>query len=863
MPRSHQGRRVLCDSNAPFPAQALVGPTAVSAADVLPSSPEDLGAIIHRVQSRFIRAAEAHDVFDALLPELLALTASEYGFVGEVWYDDAGAPYLKIFTLTDIAWDDATREFIERERIHGIEFRNLDSLLGAAMTSRRPVISNAPRTDARSGGLPMGHPGMRAYLGVPLFHGGAMVGQVGLANRPGGYDDALVERLEPLFAAVGAIIGAVQLERQRRRAEAALRASEERYHTTFELAHVGIAHVGPDGRMREVNPRLCEILGRPREELQQLSFGRITHPADLDANLSGMQDMLAGRRDHYVAEQRYLRPNGNVVWARIASTLLRTQSGEPDHFVTVIEDITERKRADAVLRDRDTVLHKLTQQVPGVIHQLKRTPEGRLTMPYVSAGVRAAFELEPEDVRDDARKMFARIHPDDAKPMWASTLRSFETLEPWRATYRVQLPKGGLRWHEAHSVAERLADGSVLWTGYIVDITERKHYEEVSVAAEAAQRTSIAKTEFLSRMSHELRTPLNAVLGFAQLLLGEGAEPLSDAQRAKLKHIETAGGHLLAMINDVLDLSRVESGSMLLTPDVVQVDAVAGEALARVAGLAQQCGVWLRADPPRRQPGTPALYVHADAAQLRQVLVNLLSNALKYNRSGGTAVIDWRAGPDGRSVLIGVSDTGPGLTEQQRTHLFEPFNRLGAERGKVQGTGIGLVITRRLVELMHGQISVQSELGRGSRFELQLPAAEPAGAPAEAPAAAMLRRSVLYAEDNPLNVELVREVLLLRPQYRLLVARSGTEALDVAAREVPDLLLIDMHLGDMSGLELARALDRNPALRGHPRVVLSADAVPERKQQASEAGFCAYLTKPVNVVALLGCLDEYLASSAA
>ncbi len=364
-------------------------------------------------------------------------------------------------------------------------------------------------------------------------------------------------------------------------------------------------------------------------------------------------------------------------------------------------------------------------------------------------------------------------------------------------------------------------------------------------------------------MSHELRTPLNAVLGFSQLLLGVGAEPLSDAQRAKLKHIETAGGHLLAMINDVLDLSRVESGSMLLSPDIVQVDAVVGEALAMVANLAQQTGVWLRADPPHRAPGTAALYVRADHVRLCQVLVNLLSNALKYNRSGGSAIIDWRAAADGRGVLIGVSDTGPGLSEAQRAHLFEPFNRLGAERSRVEGTGIGLVITRRLVELMQGQLSVHSELGRGSRFELQLPAAEPAPtaaaeAPGEPPA-----RSVMYAEDNPLNVELVREVLLLRPQYRLLVARSGAEALALATRELPDLLLIDMHLGDMSALDLARLLDDNPTLRSRPRVVLSADAVPERKRQARDAGFAAYLTKPVNVVALLGCLDEHLQRASA
>ena len=850
----------------PSPHRPFVRPTAVSPADESPRAFEDLGAIIARVQSRFIRSAEAHEVFDALLPELLALTASEYGFVGEVWYDEGGAPYLKIFTLTDIAWDDASRELIARGRIDGIEFRNLRSLLGAAMTTRAPVISNAPKTDARSGGLPRGHPGMQTYLGVPLFHGGTMVGQVGLANRPGGYDETLVERLEPLFTTIGAIIGAVQLERQRRRAEAALRASEARYHTTFELAHVGIAQVGPDGRMREVNARLCEILGRTREELAQLTFGRITHPDDLDANLGGMRDMLAGRRDHYVTEKRYLRPDGGVVWARIASTLQRKPNGEPDHFVTVVEDITERKRVDAVLRDRDMVLHKLTEQVPGVIHQLKRTPEGRLTMPYVSAGLRTVFELEPDEVRDDARKMFARIHPEDGKPMWAATLRSFATLEPWRATYRVQLPKGGLRWHEAHSVAERLPDGSVLWTGYIVDITERKHYEEVSVAAEAAQRANIAKTEFLSRMSHELRTPLNAVLGFSQLLLSDGAEPLSRAQRAKLKHIETAGGHLLAMINDVLDLSRVESGSMLLSPDMVQIDAVVGEALAMVAGLAQQAGVWLRADPPLRAPDAAPLYVRADHVRLRQVLVNLLSNALKYNRSGGHAVIDWRARPAGlhgadrrqrhRSRIDRAAVRAPvravqpprRRTRKDRRHRHRAGHH--APAGRVDAGPARRAQRAGPRQPLRSAVAGRRGVGRGRR-------ARPM------PRAAAPRCSVLYAEDNPLNVELLREVLLLRPQYRLLVARSGAEALEIAARELPDLLLIDMHLGDMSGLDLAQLLDGDPVLRNRVRVVLSADAMPERQRQAKMAGFAAYLTKPVDVVALLGCLDEHLAPAQA
>jgi len=311
----------------------------------------------------------------------------------------------------------------------------------------------------------------------------------------------------------------------------------------------------------------------------------------------------------------------------------------------------------------------------------------------------------------------------------------------------------------------------------------------------------------------------------------------------------------------VLDLSRIESGGVALLTASVPVHVVINEALAMVAPAAASAGVSVQVDR-----ATPALAhvgtcVRADHLRLRQVLVNLLSNAIKYNRPGGSVTLRWPVDEKAGQVRLQVHDTGIGLSAVQQEHLFEPFNRLGIERSGIEGTGIGLVITQRLVQLMGGQLSVESVVGEGSCFTAALPLAAASGpapdaaaAPGAAPATPPY--TVLYAEDNPVNVELVRQVLKMRPACRLLVAANGEQALRMAQQQRPDLMLVDMHLGDMSGLELAQRLARDPQLRGLPRIVLSADAAPDQVRAAMAAGFAAYLTKPLNVAQLLRSIDE-------
>ena len=505
---------------------------------------------------------------------------------------------------------------------------------------------------------------------------------------------------------------------------------EAPYRLIFSRAGIGMARLSLTGDILEANQRFADIVGRQPSDLVGLHAEDITHPQDIVPSRAHLENVLGGRQEGFQTEKRYVRPDGQSVWAAINVVLLREDDGAPRELVAVIEDISERQRM-----------------------------------------------------------------------------------------------------------------------------------QEAMSSARAAERASKAKTEFLSRMSHELRTPLNAMLGFAQLLRVDPRHPLHDEQRTKVAHIERAGAHLLAMLTDVLDLSRIEAGSLPMSIEPLTVNDVIEAALAMTSTQATDAGVQLLATPPEA-----GLLVRADQLRLRQVLVNLLSNAIKYNRRSGQVLVEALGLDD--EVVISVSDTGRGMDAQQIAHLFEPFNRLGAERTQIEGTGIGLVIVKRLVELMQGRIEVSSQPDAGTRFRIWLPRAEHQAEAEDSDFSQRVRTNfgaldtsidatltVLYAEDNAINVELLRQVMRMRPQWHLEIARDGHAAIAMARAEPPDLLLLDMHLGDMSGLDVSDALMMDPHTALIPRVALSADVMPDQIAEARQRGFIEYLTKPLDVSRLLHLLD--------
>jgi PAS domain S-box-containing protein len=401
------------------------------------------------------------------------------------------------------------------------------------------------------------------------------------------------------------------------------------------------------------------------------------------------------------------------------------------------------------------------------------------------------------------------------------------------------------------------------------DVTARYTADAERRAHEALEASSRAKTEFLSRMSHELRTPLNAVIGFAQLMRTDQARPLSQEQLERAQHVESAGSHLLALVNDVLDLSRIESGEMSVATEAVPLLKVIEEAATMVSPLVTEAGIEVFVlpedepiHPAAQSPQTPAeIWVRADAVRLRQILVNLLSNAVKYNRPGGRVRLTWQV--SAQSCIVRVIDTGRGISPEQFDKLFQPFNRLGAETSTVEGTGIGLVLSRQLAHMMGAELNLSSRVNEGTVASLALPLTEPPAASARTslPAASTIRGSgqlnVLYAEDNEVNAELVRQLVRLRSSVSLRVATNGANALEMALLDPPDLMLVDMNLGDMTGIELAHTLRSDRTTREVPLVALSADALPEQIRAAMDCGFEAYLTKPIDFQQLLATLDNY------
>jgi PAS domain S-box-containing protein len=375
------------------------------------------------------------------------------------------------------------------------------------------------------------------------------------------------------------------------------------------------------------------------------------------------------------------------------------------------------------------------------------------------------------------------------------------------------------------------------------------------------EKASQAKSDFLSSMSHELRSPLNAILGFSQLLETDSPPP-TPLQSGNIAQILQAGWHLLNLINEVLDLAKIESGHASLSPEPVSISEVILECQGMIEPQAQERGIQLvfpRFDMP--------YFVRADRTRVKQVLLNLLSNAIKYNTQGGT--VELKCGPSTRGhIRVSIRDTGAGLSPEQIAQLFQAFNRLGQEAGAVEGTGIGLVVAKRLIELMDGVIGVESSVGVGSVFWFELLlVGEPRLAHAPDNAALevkllthpkALQHTLLYVEDNPANLKLVEQIIMRRPDICLLTAVNGTSGIELARYSQPDIILMDINLPDISGIEALKILHAGPLTARIPVIALSANAMPRDIKNGLEAGFLRYITKPIKINEFLQALDYAL-----
>ncbi len=449
--------------------------------------------------------------------------------------------------------------------------------------------------------------------------------------------------------------------------------------------------------------------------------------------------------------------------------------------------------------------------------------------------------------------------------------RVLETGAPQVCELRMRKGDGTSFWvHLASTVAHK-PDGTALLRVALSDVSERKLAEaeratfaqvlqdqnvELEHARLVAEKANLAKSEFLSSMSHELRTPLTAILGFAQLM-ETGSPPPTASQKRSIDQILKAGWHLLGLINEILDLALIESGKLLLALEPISLPDVLSECQDLVERQAEQHGVHL-SFPHFDLP----FFVQADRKRLKQILINLLANAIKYNTTGGTVTVDCTQGLSD-TLRISVRDSGAGLAPEQLTQLFQPFNRLGQEASAEEGTGIGLVVCKRLIEWMGGVIGVESTVSQGSTFWIELKLTEQArpgaadSTPLEQPLGQLGEdsRSVLYVEDNPANLLLVEEIIARHPDIHLLTATDGQLGIEAAHTCRPDAILMDIRLPDMSGIDVLRILAADPATAHIPVIALSANARPDDIEKGLQAGFFRYLTKPIRVTELLDALD--------
>jgi len=450
----------------------------------------------------------------------------------------------------------------------------------------------------------------------------------------------------------------------------------------------------------------------------QAAWNTVIHPADLALNDAAYQRHARGEIPAYESEYRARHRDGRWRWLAERGRIVEWwPDGRPRRMVGTLSDVTLRREAQGEAAERGERLQQVMRHVPGVLYQYRLWPDGRGEIPFVSERCIEVLGLTPQQLMGDSLEMFRRISRVDRE-------RLIATASDWarsRATQRTELryhhPDGTTRWMQSVSSPRRDPDGSIVWHGYMEDITEQRELEAARAAAASAEAANRAKTEFLSRMSHELRTPLNAVLGFAQLLELDD-EPLTAAQRRRIGLIRESGEHLLRMIGDLLDHTRIEAGQLAVEPVDVALGPLLGECLDMLAPQAGAAGVVLLPIE-----GALALQVRADPTRLRQVVLNLLSNAIKYNRPGGSVRV--RAHPQDGEVCLQVIDDGVGIAAGDLAQLFEPFNRLAQRRSGIQGTGIGLAITRGLVVLMGGRIEVASTPGAGSTFSVHLPRSSP------------------------------------------------------------------------------------------------------------------------------------------
>ncbi|MFC1672931.1 ATP-binding protein [Pseudomonadota bacterium] len=666
----------------------------------------------------------------------------------------------------------------------------------------------------------------------------------------------------------------------------ALRESEDRFSKVFDASPSMIAiSTVETGQHYAVNEAWLKTMGFTREE----TIGKTAQELGVWPNTEDREAFITA-----------FKAEGSV---RDVEVELKTKSGELRTFsasgdkveydgeprlLLVFHDITERKAAEGGLErkveERTSALKDqvaATKQAEGeLLDSEQRLQETNRMLHLVLDAIPVRVFWKDNDLNYlGCNRLFAMdagfssprqvVGKSDFQMGWKQQAELYRAddqrvMNSKQAQLNYEEPKttpeGDDIWLRTSKIPLRNGEGEVIGVlGLYEDITERKAaQQDLETAKDAAETANQAKSSFLSSMSHELRTPLNAILGFAQLMEYDPAHPLAEQQLESVEHIKKGGQHLLELINEILDLAKIEAGHLKLEIQDIDPQDVVVDVLSMTEAMADKYDVTVQAPKMGKCPG----HIAADLTRFKQVLLNLLSNAVKYNRTGGQVTLDCEEG-DGH-VKISVTDTGEGIPAEKLDELFKPFARLGAEETAIEGTGIGLTITKELVARMGGEIGVESTLGEGTTFWIAMPLHE--GAKVTGVAREVFQGghvkdegfdgTVLYVEDNAANMLFLESVFERFSNLRLITATNAEDGIVMAKAQNPDMLILDIALPGMSGNEAVAALRTNAGFTDKPIIALSANAMQSDIQAGLDAGFDVYLTKPLNIDALMAELEK-------
>jgi PAS domain S-box-containing protein len=670
----------------------------------------------------------------------------------------------------------------------------------------------------------------------------------------------------------------------RKQAEEALQEAGALQSAIFNSANFSSIATDAKGVIQIFNVGAERMLGYAAADvMNKITPADISDPQELIARANALSAELsipitpgfealvfkASRGIEDIYELTYIRKDGSRFPAVVSVTALRDAQNTIIGYLLIGTDNTARKQIEAEQKKLDQRLRD--QQF--------------YTRSLIESNIDALMATDPSGIITDVNKQMEALTGCTRDELIGAPFKNYFT-DPERAEAAIKLALSEKKVTN-YELTARARDGKETVVSYNAttfhdrdrrlqgvfaaarDVTERKRLDQVlqdknaelESATAAAEKANLAKSDFLSNMSHELRTPLGAILGFAQLM-ESGLPSPTVSQKRSIDQILKAGWYLLDLINEILDLALIESGKLSLSLEPMSLAEVMQECRAMIEPQAQKRGISVAFPAPE-----PPYFVHADRTRVKQVLINLLSNAIKYNRAGGTVIVDCVASTPGR-IRIGVTDTGEGLTQDKLAQLFQPFNRLGQEANVEEGTGIGLVVAKRLIELMGGDIGAESTVGNGSVFwiEMSLTAEpQPVASAAEPTAVAQTQvqadaqlRTLLYVEDNPANLMLVEDLIARRPDIRFLSARDGNHGVEIARAAQPDVILMDINLPGITGIAALRILAGDPATARIPVVALSANAIPRDIKEGLDAGFFRYLTKPIKVTEFMETLDAAL-----